>query len=71
MIIMNSKRRMPSIMSILGPEEGEKEGRETAPGELHQIAHELIEGVHARSVEDVVSALKAFIACCGDESEEE
>lgn len=61
-------------MSILGPEEGEKKGgSEKDPGELEQIAHELIEGVHARNVGDVVSALKACFACLDEDepSEEE
>lgn len=61
MIIIGQKRR-PSIMSILGPEEG-SEAPETGPGELHQIAHELIEGIHSRNVEDVVSALRACFTC--------
>lgn len=68
---MNSKKRMPAIMSILGPEDGEKEGSEKSPGELEQIAHELIEGVHARNVGDVVSALKACFACLDSDEPEE
>jgi len=69
-IIMNSKRRMPSILSILGEEKDGEEGSEKSPGELEQIAHELIEGVHSRNVGDVVAALKACFACL-DEDEHE
>ncbi len=60
---------MPSILSILGPEEGEKkEGSEKSPGDLHQVAEELISAVHEKDVDGVVSALKACYACM--ESEE-
>lgn len=62
---------MPAIMSILGPEDGDEKGSESSPGELEQIAHELIEGVHARNVGDVVSALRAVFACLDEDEPEE
>lgn len=69
---MNKKRRMPALLSIMGEGEHKEDGEgESSPGELHEIAHELIEGIHSRNVGDVVAAFKAAFACCENEPHEE
>lgn len=68
---MEKKRRMPALLSIMGEEGKKEEGSETGPGELEQVAHELIEGIHARNVGDVVAALKACFACLDEDEPEE
>ena len=66
---MNSKRRMPSIMSILGPEDSGKEGGPKEGSDLHEVMKEFIEAVKSGDVDAAVSAFKACSACA-DEGEE-
>lgn len=65
MIIQNSRKKMPSIISILGPEDGEK-GDESPSDELSSVAQELITAVHDKDVEGTVSALRACFACLSE-----
>lgn len=60
---------MPSIISILGEEDGGKEGDESPSDELSSVAKELIDAVHDKDVEGTVSALKACFACLSEPGE--
>lgn len=66
MIMLGDKKK--ALTAILGPrhEEVEKKegGASDSSAELHAIAHDLVESVHARNVPDVVEALKAFFYAC-------
>lgn len=71
MIMMGDRKK--HIQAILGPssleEEGPKEPDNSA--ELHAIAHDIVEALHARNVPDVVDGLKAFFYACDAEPHEE
>lgn len=70
MIMLGDKKR--HINAILGPSSLEEEGpKEPDNGaELHAIAHDLVEALHARNVPNVVEALKAFCYACDDDGSE-
>lgn len=65
MIIQGNKKRMPSIISILGDGEGGEDKTSSPDGELESVAQELIDAVKSDDVAGVVSALKACYACMG------
>lgn len=63
MIMMGDRKKLASV--ILGPRPEAAKEEEVAP--LKVIAQELIEAVHARNADDVVSALRAAFQECDAE----
>jgi hypothetical protein len=63
-MIGSDKKKLASL--ILGPRDEEMaEGEiDSSSAELHAIAQDIIEAIHARNVQDAVSALKAFFYLC-------